>query len=156
MTFETRDYPSSPPDTRDIPEIHIDITAHQHQHQLNFDNYRIEPSIDRNAPRRIPSYEPIHYPRGPNNRYIDRDTANSRPPVEDTRRESRAAAPPARPANAPKSGANPVLGIFGLSIRTKERDLEDEFGRYGEVEKVVIVYDQRASLFSKSMRVLKG
>lgn len=27
---------------------------------------------------------------------------------------------------------------------TRERDLEDEFGRYGRVEKVVIVYDQRS------------
>nr|XP_019010890.1 uncharacterized protein I206_04193 [Kwoniella pini CBS 10737]OCF49671.1 hypothetical protein I206_04193 [Kwoniella pini CBS 10737] len=38
---------------------------------------------------------------------------------------------------------NNVLGVFGLSIRTRERDLEDEFTRYGDVEKVVIVYDQR-------------
>lgn len=54
------------------------------------------------------------------------------------------AAAPARPP--PQVGANPVVGVFGLSIRTTERDLEDEFGRYGEVDKVVIVYDQRASL----------
>ena len=38
-----------------------------------------------------------------------------------------------------------VLGVFGLSIRTQERDLEDEFNRYGRVEKVTIVYDQRVS-----------
>jgi RNA recognition motif-containing protein len=38
-----------------------------------------------------------------------------------------------------------VLGIFGLSIRTTERDLDDEFSQYGRVEKVVIVYDQRVS-----------
>ena len=36
-----------------------------------------------------------------------------------------------------------VLGVFGLSIRTQERDLDDEFSRYGRVEKVTIVYDQR-------------
>lgn len=36
-----------------------------------------------------------------------------------------------------------VLGVFGLSIRTAERDLEDEFGRFGPVDKVTIVYDQR-------------
>jgi len=36
-----------------------------------------------------------------------------------------------------------VLGVFGLSIRTQERDLEDEFCRFGRVEKVTIVYDQR-------------
>lgn len=38
-----------------------------------------------------------------------------------------------------------MLGVFGLSIRTRERDLEDEFSRCGDVEKVVIVYDQRVS-----------
>lgn len=50
---------------------------------------------------------------------------------------------PSRPNNAPKSEPNNVLGVFGLSIRTRERDLEDEFSRYGEVDKVTIVYDQR-------------
>ncbi|BEI85038.1 hypothetical protein CcaverHIS002_0504390 [Cutaneotrichosporon cavernicola] len=50
---------------------------------------------------------------------------------------------PPRPANAPHPDANNVLGVFGLSIRTRERDLEDEFMRYGDVEKVTIVYDQR-------------
>lgn len=38
-----------------------------------------------------------------------------------------------------------VLGVFGLSIRSTERDLDDEFSRFGRVEKVVIVYDQRVS-----------
>lgn len=63
------------------------------------------------------------------------------------------AAPPSRPPNAPRVDANPVLGVFGLSIRTRERDLEDEFSRFGDVEKVVIVYDQRVSVdrFSPSM-----
>ena len=42
---------------------------------------------------------------------------------------------------------SPVLGVFGLSIRTQERDLEDEFGRFGRVEKAVIVYDQRVGRF---------
>lgn len=36
-----------------------------------------------------------------------------------------------------------VLGVFGLSIRTQERDLDEEFSRFGRVEKVTIVYDQR-------------
>jgi hypothetical protein len=38
-----------------------------------------------------------------------------------------------------------VIGVFGLSIRTQERDLDDEFSRFGRVEKVTIVYDQRVS-----------
>lgn len=55
--------------------------------------------------------------------------------------------PPAapRPTTAPRADANNVLGVFGLSIRTRERDLEDEFSRFGDVEKVIIVYDQRVS-----------
>ncbi|KAI0773749.1 hypothetical protein C8Q74DRAFT_1201138, partial [Fomes fomentarius] len=45
-----------------------------------------------------------------------------------------------------KQAPNPsnVLGVFGLSIRSTERDLDDEFSRFGRVEKVVIVYDQRS------------
>ncbi|KAE9388033.1 RNA-binding domain-containing protein [Gymnopus androsaceus JB14] len=31
-----------------------------------------------------------------------------------------------------------VLGVFGLSIRTQERDLDEEFSRFGRVEKVTI------------------
>ncbi|KAH9950047.1 hypothetical protein B0H21DRAFT_706523 [Amylocystis lapponica] len=52
---------------------------------------------------------------------------------------------PRRPPHAPIA-PNPsnVLGVFGLSIRTTERDLDEEFSRFGRVEKVVIVYDQRS------------
>lgn len=53
---------------------------------------------------------------------------------------------PRRPQQAPNVAPNNVLGVFGLSVRTRERDLEDEFGKFGDVEKVVIVYDQRVSL----------
>ncbi|KZT12632.1 RNA-binding domain-containing protein [Laetiporus sulphureus 93-53] len=54
--------------------------------------------------------------------------------------------PPRRPPHAPIQAPNPsnVLGVFGLSIRTTERDLDDEFSRFGRVDKVVIVYDQRS------------
>ncbi|KAF8627570.1 hypothetical protein AX15_004362 [Amanita polypyramis BW_CC] len=53
---------------------------------------------------------------------------------------------PRRPPHAPIKAPNPsnVLGVFGLSIRTQERDLDEEFSRYGRVEKVTIVYDQRS------------
>ncbi|KAM0786808.1 hypothetical protein ACM66B_002240 [Microbotryomycetes sp. NB124-2] len=51
---------------------------------------------------------------------------------------------PGRPAHAPAAEPNKVLGVFGLSIRTTERDLEAEFNRSGRVEKVLIVYDQRS------------
>lgn len=60
---------------------------------------------------------------------------------------SRRSPPPvAKPRHAP---ADPdptnVIGVFGLSVRTTEQDLEDEFGRVSAVEKVVIVYDARVS-----------
>lgn len=62
-----------------------------------------------------------------------------------TSRSDGSAAAPMRPPTAPRVEPTNVLGVFGLSIRTRERDLEDEFGRFGEVDKVVIVYDQRVS-----------
>ncbi|KAJ7590771.1 hypothetical protein C8J56DRAFT_933859 [Mycena floridula] len=81
-----------------------------------------------------------------------RSRSRSPPPRDDRyrspvpyRRRSPPPAPPRRPAHAPVA-PNPtnVLGVFGLSIRTQERDLDEEFGRYGRVEKVTIVYDQRS------------
>ncbi|GAA5851189.1 hypothetical protein JCM5353_007498 [Sporobolomyces roseus] len=66
------------------------------------------------------------------------------PPRDSRDAGSRAYVPPARPSNAPVATPSNVLGVFGLSIRTREEDLEAEFGRSGRVEKVVIVYDQRS------------
>jgi len=52
---------------------------------------------------------------------------------------------PRRPPHAPIAPMpSSVLGVFGLSIRTQERDLDEEFARFGRVEKVTIVYDQRS------------
>ncbi|KAH8917103.1 RNA-binding domain-containing protein, partial [Atractiella rhizophila] len=42
------------------------------------------------------------------------------------------------------------VGVFGLSIRTTERDLEDLVTKHGRVEKVVVVYDQRVSFSARS------
>jgi transformer-2 protein len=62
--------------------------------------------------------------------------------------------PPPRPRqNHAPVAPNNVLGVFGLSVRTNERDLEDEFGRYGEVEKAVIVYDQKVSQLNDLSRI---
>ncbi|EKM59563.1 uncharacterized protein PHACADRAFT_250155 [Phanerochaete carnosa HHB-10118-sp] len=73
-----------------------------------------------------------------------RGRSRSRSPARDSFR--RASPVPKRPAQAPIQAPNPssVLGVFGLSIRTVERDLDEEFSRFGRVEKVVIVYDQRS------------
>ncbi|UOH79241.1 hypothetical protein LQV05_000236 [Cryptococcus neoformans] len=84
--------------------------------------------------------------RPPPARYDDelRDDSYSAKRDDTYRNDRPAFEAPRRPAQAPPPvNPNPVLGVFGLSIRTRERDLEDEFMRYGDVEKVVIVYDQR-------------
>jgi len=64
--------------------------------------------------------------------------------------------PPKRPSHAP-AAPNPsnVLGVFGLSIRTVERDLDEEFSRFGRVERVTIVYDQRQSDRSRGFGFIK-
>ncbi|KAG0178805.1 transformer 2 beta [Apophysomyces sp. BC1034] len=38
---------------------------------------------------------------------------------------------------------SPILGVFGLSLRTVKEDLEDIFGKYGPLQKVTIVSDHR-------------
>ncbi|EIN10247.1 RNA-binding domain-containing protein [Punctularia strigosozonata HHB-11173 SS5] len=82
---------------------------------------------DRDAPRRSRSRSP------------GRRSPGYRSPY------SRRSPPPKRPTHAPHAPPpSSVLGVFGLSIRTQERDLDDEFSRFGQVEKVTIVYDQRS------------
>ncbi|GAA5976291.1 hypothetical protein JCM5350_001407 [Sporobolomyces pararoseus] len=79
-------------------------------------------------------------PRG--SKYDERPRS---PPPRDSRDEApRPYQAPARPSHAPVAQPSNVLGVFGLSIRTREEDLEAEFSRAGRVEKVVIVYDQRS------------
>ena len=49
-----------------------------------------------------------------------------------------------------------VLGVFGLSIRTQEPHFDEEFSRFGRIEKVTIVYNQRVSgVALGAMRILK-
>ncbi|KAI7871350.1 hypothetical protein BDF14DRAFT_1766048 [Spinellus fusiger] len=38
-----------------------------------------------------------------------------------------------------------ILGVFGLSLRTRERNLEEVFEKYGNLEKVTVVYDHRSN-----------
>ncbi|GAA5908910.1 hypothetical protein JCM5296_002501 [Sporobolomyces johnsonii] len=80
---------------------------------------------------------------GYGDRYDDRAPPPSRSPPRGARSSSNYP-PPARPSGAPVPEPSNVLGVFGLSIRTYERDLEAEFSRSGRVEKVVVVYDQRS------------
>ncbi|KAJ3083299.1 hypothetical protein HK102_001143 [Quaeritorhiza haematococci] len=53
---------------------------------------------------------------------------------------------PQRPSPTSRDAPEPskVLGVFGLSLRTREYQLEDIFGKYGAIEKVTIIYDQHS------------
>ncbi|KAI0751225.1 hypothetical protein C8Q80DRAFT_1119074 [Daedaleopsis nitida] len=80
----------------------------------------------------------------PYNEAYNNDPAPAAAPASDSRDRD---LPPARGRSRSRSPAptpSNVLGVFGLSIRSTERDLDDEFSRFGRVEKVVIVYDQRS------------
>jgi transformer-2 protein len=74
----------------------------------------------------------------------DLQRSKSNTPVDD-KQALRRRSPP-RPSHAP-SNPDPttIVGVFGLSVRTTERDLEDEFNRIAPIDKVTIVYDARVS-----------
>lgn len=72
----------------------------------------------------------------------DRDDYGSRP----YRRDGYADRPPRRD-HTEKPPPSEVVGVFGLSVQTRESDLDHEFSRFGTVESVNIVYDQRVSPF---------
>lgn len=92
---------------------------------------------------RLRSRSPIGYGGGSSRRSVSPSRARDGPPS--LRDRPIVAGPPVRPRHAPQDvQPTNVLGVFGLSIRTREADLEAEFSRYGKVEKVVIVYDQRS------------
>jgi transformer-2 protein len=79
-------------------------------------------------PRRYDDGPRDYAPRDYGSRPYGRDSYNDRPP----RRDHQEKAPPSE-----------VIGVFGLSVQTRESDLDYEFSRFGTVESVNIVYDQR-------------
>ncbi|GJJ07237.1 hypothetical protein Clacol_001437 [Clathrus columnatus] len=98
-----------------------------------------------NAPQQPPaSGAPPEKDRSPPPPSRGRSRSRS-PPRYRASPSRRRSPPPRRPHHAPIA-PNPsnVLGVFGLSIRTQERDLEEQFNRFGRTEKVTIVYDQRS------------
>lgn len=112
-----------------------------------------DPPRGRSRTRSRSRTPPVRSPGGASYRSPDRRSARPSPAP---RRPPHA--PPVRcfpwpprhstvPDFASEQNPNPtnVLGVFGLSIRTTERDLDDEFSRHGRVEQVTIVYDQRVS-----------
>jgi len=78
-----------------------------------------------------------------------RGRSRSRSPVRHQRSPSPSFKRPRGPEGGKSKGpVDPepcnVLGVFGLSIRTREKDLQEEFSRFGEVVKVTVVDDQRS------------
>jgi len=74
--------------------------------------------------------------------------SHSRSPMSSSRRrhaggnrkgaEFQSNMPPFQPDNP---SPNKCLGVFGLSLRTTERDLKDVFSRYGPIEECTVVID---------------
>ncbi|ODN00666.1 Transformer-2 protein beta [Orchesella cincta] len=58
--------------------------------------------------------------------------SNSRSPMSSRRRHT---------GNRDNPSPNKCLGVFGLSLRTTERDLKDVFSRYGPIEECTVVID---------------
>ncbi|OZJ03256.1 hypothetical protein BZG36_03515 [Bifiguratus adelaidae] len=76
-----------------------------------------------------------------------RSRSRSPSPRRDDRDEPRSSrSPPPHKRSGVRENPEPsrVLGVFGLSLRTTERDLEDMFGKFGDLERVVVVYDHRS------------
>ncbi|KAI5453666.1 hypothetical protein NCC49_005488 [Naganishia albida] len=127
-----RDRPAAPfTDDRDVPPPRSERDARSASR-----DFASRPDVvDRPPPRRDDYNDrpppPRRYDDGPRDyapRGYGRDSYNDRPP----RRDHHEKAPPSE-----------VVGVFGLSVQTRESDLDYEFSRFGTVESVNIVYDQR-------------
>ncbi|KAI8822132.1 uncharacterized protein EV422DRAFT_525765 [Fimicolochytrium jonesii] len=84
-------------------------------------------------------------------RSVSRDRHSSRRRFGRSRSRSpsprRGGPPPRRGgprAGQPEPEPSKVLGVFGLSVRTTEQDLEEVFSKYGELERITVIYDKPA------------
>ena len=48
----------------------------------------------------------------------------------------------------PNPNPSNVLGVFGLSHMTRQRDLEDIFGKFGPSKKIILVIDRRVKFIN--------
>ncbi|CAG7817965.1 unnamed protein product [Allacma fusca] len=67
----------------------------------------------------------------------DHRRSRSKSPMSSRRRHQGSRVPP----NHDNPSPNKCLGVFGLSLRTTERDLRDVFSRYGPIEECTVVID---------------
>ena len=76
------------------------------------------------------------------------DSQDRRSRREYSRRDYRASPPPRR---AEQARPCKVLGVFGLSVHTTERDLYEVFSNYGRVRDIQMVYDNMSGTDSTSL-----
>eukprot|EP00824_Muranothrix_gubernata_P016353 TRINITY_DN33920_c0_g1_i1.p1 TRINITY_DN33920_c0_g1~~TRINITY_DN33920_c0_g1_i1.p1 ORF type:complete len:264 (-),score=11.89 TRINITY_DN33920_c0_g1_i1:48-797(-) len=83
-------------------------------------------------------------PRSPPRRSRSRDRSPS-PRRSRNRSRSRSRSPRGRPVHDDRFNPTPslVMGVFGLSIYSREEDVQRLFERVGPVEKVDIIYDRQ-------------
>lgn len=117
------------------------------------------PGSPRGSPRRR-SPSPVRSPRSPSPRrsrsprrrsphYRSRSPRyRSRSPRYRSRSPRYRSRSPRRNRGERRDYPNPspcsVLGVFGLSSSTNERDLKDEFSKYGQIDKVDLIYDKHS------------
>ncbi|KAJ3101527.1 Transformer-2 protein alpha [Phlyctochytrium planicorne] len=90
--------------------------------------------------RRPPPPRDDYYRRRSRSRSFERRRRSRSPPrYREPLRPRRGPPPPDAPSPPPSK----VLGVFGLSIHTRERDLEELFGRYGRISNVSIIQDRQ-------------
>lgn len=124
------------------------------------------PKRDLRSRSRSPVHRSSSRRMSPDRRSRRRSPSRSRSRSRDRRRRSisprrRSRSPRSRRRSPPRGGRNEankefhgtrdepemsnILGVFGLSLRTREVDLEDVFREFGTIEKVTIVYDHRSN-----------
>ncbi|RCH93992.1 transformer 2 beta [Rhizopus azygosporus] len=154
------DRPASPMDAYDSrPSDRGDMDRHSRSRSRSPKYERRSASRSRSPPRR---YSPDRRPR---NRSRSRSRSRSPSRSRDRRSSRRRSVSPRRHSRSPRyrrrsparrenkefhgtreaPEMSNILGVFGLSLRTREEDLEDEFRKFGAIEKVTIVYDHRTN-----------
>ncbi|KAJ3412302.1 T-complex-associated testis-expressed protein 1 [Chytridiales sp. JEL 0842] len=143
-----RDYPPPPHHHRGDPRDYLPPPPHRD------DYYALPPRDPRDYPPPPRDYYPPRDSRDYRGDYDYRDYGRRRPrsrSPDDRRRGSRSPPrrrfdrPPRRHISPSERGTPEpckVLGVFGLSILTKERDLEKLFGQYGRITHVTIIEDK--------------
>ncbi|KAI8611298.1 hypothetical protein BC830DRAFT_1141774 [Chytriomyces sp. MP71] len=83
---------------------------------------------------------------GGRDRYDDRRGGDRFDDRRDQRRDDRDRRPQRRYISPSQRGTpepSKVLGVFGLSILTKERDLDKLFGEFGRIDEISILFDKQ-------------